>query len=391
MTSRQRLMATLRGDPVDRPAVNFYEIGGISRDPSVYGTGGAAMDPNDPDPFNVYSDPSWRPLLELAENHTDLIRLRHPAAREPAGSPRGELFKVTEWADDQSRYSQTEIRVGGRTLTQLNRRDRDIATSWCLEHLLKSTDDVRAYLQLPPAVFVTEPDVSALLAEEPKLGERGIIMVDTADPICAVAPLFSMEEFTVFAFTETELCHRLLEQAAAPLYAFTEQVARAFPGHLWRIYGPEYAGEPFLPTRLFEEYVVRYTKPMIDILHRHGSYARVHSHGRIRNLLPHFLAMGADGLDPVEPPPQGDIELDVVRRECGQQLVLFGNLEVSEIETLEPDRFEQRVAAALRDGTTGPGRGFVLMPSSCPCGRTVTPRVLANYETMVRLTHQFRR
>ena len=64
MTRRERLMATLRGEPVDRPAVSFYEIGGMR------------IDPADPDPFNVYHDPSWRPLLELAEEETDLIRMR---------------------------------------------------------------------------------------------------------------------------------------------------------------------------------------------------------------------------------------------------------------------------------------------------------------------------
>ena len=61
---RARLTATLRGDAVDRPAVNFYEIGGLK------------IDPTDPDPFNVYRDPSWQPLLDLAERETDLIRLR---------------------------------------------------------------------------------------------------------------------------------------------------------------------------------------------------------------------------------------------------------------------------------------------------------------------------
>ena len=41
MTRRERLMATLRGEPVDRPAVSFYEIGGFQSDPA------------DPDPYNI--------------------------------------------------------------------------------------------------------------------------------------------------------------------------------------------------------------------------------------------------------------------------------------------------------------------------------------------------
>ena len=63
MTRRERLMATLRGAAVDRPAVSFYEIGGWR------------LNPDDPDPYNVFNDPSWRPLIELAENETDVIRM----------------------------------------------------------------------------------------------------------------------------------------------------------------------------------------------------------------------------------------------------------------------------------------------------------------------------
>lgn len=390
MTSRERLMATLRGEPVDRPAVNFYEIGGISVDPSVHGKGRGAMDPDDPDPFNVYNDPSWRPLLRLAETSTDLIRMRQPILRDPPGSPREEFIRVREWQEGDARFVRTEIRVGGRVLTQTIRRDRQVATNWCIEHLLKSREDVLAWLELPDEVFAREVDVTPLWEEEQRVGERGIVMVDTGDPICAVAPLFDMEDYLMFAFTERALFHRMLEKAARPLWDITERTARDFPGHLWRIYGPEYASEPYLPTTLFEEYVVRYTKPMFDSIRRYGGFPRLHCHGRIRNLLPFFVQMGATATDPIEPPPQGDVTLEFVRREYGRELVLFGNIEASDLENLEPSEFEKVVAQSLREGTAGEGRGFVLMPSAAPYGRTITPRTMANYETMVRLAHNFR-
>jgi len=47
MTRRERLMATLNGRPVDRPAVSFYEIGGFQ------------INPSDPDPYNIYNAPGW--------------------------------------------------------------------------------------------------------------------------------------------------------------------------------------------------------------------------------------------------------------------------------------------------------------------------------------------
>jgi hypothetical protein len=95
--------------------------------------------------------------------------------------------------------------------------------------------------------------------------------------------------------------------------------------------------------------------------------------------------MGASATDPIEPPPHGDITLADVRREYGRQLVLFGNIEIADIENLPPPQFEKVVTQTLRDGTAGQGRGFVLLPSAAPYGRTITSRTLANYQTMVRL------
>lgn len=372
MTRRERLMRTLRGEPVDRPAVNFYEIGGFK------------IDPRDPDGFNIYNDSSWQPLLELAEEQTDLIRMCSPKVRL-AFNP----FETTETNEkNHSRYTRRTLRIGGRTLTSLTRRDRDVNTVWTLEHLVKDKEDLEAFLKLPDEVLTEEVDVANLVEEDCQVGDRGIVMVDTPDPLCAAASLFSMEDYTVMAFYEPELFHQLLEKFARVQYRRTEVVAREFPGHLWRIYGPEYAGEPFLPTRLFEEYVMRYTGPMVEIIQRHGGFARIHCHGRIRHLLPYLMQMGASATDPIEPPPQGDITLAEVRREYGHQLVLFGNIEIADIENLSPLQFEKIVAQTLCDGTTGEGRGFVLLPSAAPYGRTITPRALANYRTMVRLVNR---
>ena len=95
--------------------------------------------------------------------------------------------------------------------------------------------------------------------------------------------------------------------------------------------------------------------------------------------------MGADGLDPIEPPPQGDMELRDVRQRHGRQLVLFGNLEIADIETLPTPQFSEKVKRAIDEGTAGSGRGFVLMPSAAPYGREVSAFSMCNYETIVRL------
>jgi len=378
MTRRERLIATLRGEPVDRPAVNLYEIGGF------------AVDPSDPDEFNVYNDPSWQPLLQLTEKQSDLIRMRSPVksrSHEPvdAGGPRGEFFKTEKFLTDGCRFKRVTLKIAGRTMTSLTRRSPDLDTVWTLEHLLKSTDDLKAYLELPDEVFAEQIDLSGLIEEDRKLGDRGIVMVDTEDPLCAAASLFSMEDFTVIALTEQKLFHRLLEKLSRHIYTRTQVTTEAFAGHLWRIYGPEYATEPYLPPHLFKEYVVRYTGPMVETIQKRGGFARIHCHGRIRAVLDYIVQMNPAAIDPIEPPPQGDVELAYVRRKYGKDLVLFGNIEFAAIENTKPDEFEKLVEKTLKDGTDGEGKGFVLIPSSAPIGRKITPRLIANYQTMIRL------
>lgn len=377
-------MAILRGQQVDRPAVNFYEIGGF------------AVDKSDPDPFNVYNDPSWQPLLRLAEEQTDLIRMRSPiklrshdvallSGTSGIGYARDEFFKTEQYMEEGCRFTRTILKVAGRTMTSLTRRNPEIDTIWTLEHMVKDIEDLKAYMELPDEVFDEEIHIDNLLREDKELGRRGIVMIDTEDPICAAASLFNMEEFTIIALTEQKLFHGLLEKLSRQIYARTEKIAKAFPGHLWRIYGPEYAAEPYLPPHLFKEYVVRYTGPMVETIHNHDGFARIHCHGRLKAILDYIVEMRADAIDPVEPPPQGDVELEYVRGKYGRELALFGNIEVADIENTEPGQFEKIVEKALKDGTSGQGRGFVLMPSASPYGRTITPTAMANYETMVRL------
>ena len=117
MNRRQRLLATLQGKSVDRPAVSFYEIGGIR------------MNPSDDDPFNVYSDPSWKPLIDLAEERTDLIRMRSPvrahsheswdSSNADGESVRSHFFKTEQTIQDDCLMTKLTVTANGREMTAM--------------------------------------------------------------------------------------------------------------------------------------------------------------------------------------------------------------------------------------------------------------------------------
>lgn len=373
MNRRERLWATLNGASVDRPAVSFYEINGLDEHPE------------DLQPTNIYTHPSWQPVIDLARDHTDRIVMRSVPWQTSAPDPLDEITQVETWQENDSYYVRTTIHAGQRNLTSLTRRDADINTCWQVEHLLKDEADLRAYLSLPVMGLDGLPDCSTVLSPEAALADSGIVMIDTPDPICQAAALFHMQDYTVLATTAPGLFHSLLDRFAAVLYHRVETVSRLLPGRLWRIYGPEYASPPYLHPRLFHEYVVQYDLPIIRSIQQNGGFARIHSHGNLRLILDEIASTQCDAIDPIEPPPQGDIELIEVRRRYGQQMVLFGNLEASDLENLPTTQFEVKIHQAIEEGTWGSGRGFVLMPSSCPYGRVLSDRSRANYEKMIEV------
>lgn len=373
MNRRERLMSTLRGESVDRPPVSFYEINGLDECPQ------------DSDPYNIYSHPSWQPVIDLARERTDRIVMRGVPWRSAAPDPIDDLTQVERWEENGSRFERRTLQAGNRVLTSLTRRDCEVNTVWHIEHLLKNADDLRAYLSLPRCSPDGEPDPNPVLEAEAALGDSGIVMIDTADPLCEAAALFHMQDYTVLATQEPVLFHALLERIASTLQPRTEAIAHALPGRLWRIYGPEYASPPYLHPRRFREYVVRYDTPMVQAIQRWGGFARIHCHGRLSRILDDIASTGCDALDPIEPPHQGDVELSEVRERYGQQMVLFGNLEASDLEILPTPLFEEKIRRAIAQGASGAGRGFVLMPSSCPYGRILPPLARANYEKMVEI------
>lgn len=372
MTRRERIMTCIRGEAVDRPPVCFYEINGLTQNE------------HDADEFNIYADPSWKPLLELTRKKSDRIVNAHPPFIGVSPDPLAERTMVETHREGDESVTTRTIRADGRTLTERTRRHKDIDTVWVTEHLLKNADDLTAFLALPEMPHDGVPDTGPIHAMEASLGESGIVMINTADPLCMAAALFPMDEYTVIAMTEKALFRELLDRCARYLYPRIRAIASALPGHLWRVVGPEYASEPYLPPALFREYVTGYDTEIVRIIQASGGYARMHSHGNLAAVLDHIRDTGADGLDPIEPPPQGDVTLSYVRERC-PDMTLFGNIEVSDMETLTREMFIPKVEQALDEGA---GDRFVLMPSACPYGRSLPERTLRNYEAMIAVVEK---
>jgi hypothetical protein len=161
----------------------------------------------------------------------------------------------------------------------------------------------------------------------------------------------------------------------------TESLRRVLRGPVrnavFRICGPEYATPPFLPPELFRQFVTRYDSLYVRMIREAGALARIHCHGRIARVLDQIAGMSPDGLDPIEPPPDGDIGVAELKARVGERICLFGGIELKHLETADERFVEDLVRRTMAEGK--PGGRFVIMPTAAPINIPLSPRTERNY------------
>jgi len=378
MTSRERLLTALRIEEPDRVPISCYELTGWDLD-------------------NWYNrQPSYKNLMDLIRQQTDCVSrpaLPAPSLGNPATDVTGETaarttpdLETDTWREGNSTYARTTYHTPKGDLTSLTRTDDDVFTVWTIEHPLKTIDDIDKYLSIP--FHPGDADMTDFARRQRELGDKGILMPSISDAICFVAELFEMGRFLVYALTETDRIQYFLdalhERNMAYLKAVLESGKRAgvnFSEVTFRICGPEYATPPYLSPQYFARFVTPYLIDMSRLLHEYGAQVRIHCHGKIGKVLDQIMQCDPQGIDPLEPPPDGDIELDQVKRRIGDRCCLYGNLEMKLLEHGSADDVRQAVIQCMQQAKRG--GGYVIMPTAGPINVPLSPKTEHNYRVFI--------
>jgi hypothetical protein len=314
--------------------------------------------------------------MDAVREHTDCMYLLDPQPKEP---PKDGAV-IQSWCEGDLIHTQITLPSPGRTFTARYRRQESVNTTWTLEHLLKDISDIADYLRIPYAT--PDPDMEAYLKVQQNLGDRGVMLLSLSDPICEAATLFGMDRFLVYAITKTGEIKAFLDAIHERQMAYLRKIL-AYDVHdiVFRIYGPEYATPPYLPPSLFTEFVTGYLRQSCTLIRQAGGLPRIHCHGKIARILDDLAGTDAVALDPVEPPPDGDISLAELKRRWGRRFCLMGGLELRDLELSNPGHIDTLVKEAMQSAKEG--SGFVLMPSACPLGAELSDRTRENYLQMI--------
>ena len=369
-TSRRRLRTALAGGVPDRVPINTYELAGRN-----------SLD-------WYHQQPSYRGLMDYLRAHTDCITNWNPRAatdrytceeRFLCSDYPVEIESHTETAGQFQRTSRICHTPGG-DLRSVSQTAVDVYTTWQVEHWCKSTADVDKALSVPyePARY----DASDLPRVQAELGEQGLVMASVGDPAYLAAELMSFQEYMMWAFEETDHFARTVAVIAGRVMENLRRQLDCCVLDLYRIVGPEYFTAPYLPPAMFRRFVVPHVTEMTRLIHARGGKVRLHCHGKMAQVLDMILETGCDGIDPCEPPPDGDIELDEVKRRCQARGVsVWGNIELKLLEQAAPGQVRAEVHRIMDQAKAG--GGFVLMPTAAPISLALSPRTEANYKALI--------
>jgi len=192
-------------------------------------------------------------------------------------------------------------------------------------------------------------------------------------PFTQLMELFGYEQTLMYLLDEPDRCRAILE-------AYTEGAAslaieQARHGVDAVLISSAFAGGGFISPRQYERFVLPYEAEVVRRVHAEGVPVYTHTCGDIGDRLELMAATGIDGIDTLDPPPLGSVDLADAKRRVGDRLFFKGNIDA--VNTLlKKGRDEVRRDALWRLEVGSPGSGYILS-SACSVAPRVPPENLA--------------
>ena len=233
-----------------------------------------------------------------------------------------------------------------------------------------------------PAAY---PDwFTAGLRRARELGDSVSVHVEVFSPLTHLMELFGYENALLALLDVPATCHRLLAMLTRIVVAQVQCYAPQQPDAV--LISSAFAGAGFISRAMYAEFVLPYEAAVADAIRRFKIPVYTHTCGAIGDRLDLMIQTGIDGIDTLDPPPLGTVDLQQAKAQFGDRVFFKGNLDaVHEMLMADDSTFERAVRQRLEIGA--PGSGYILS-SACSVSPHVDPDRLA---TMTALADQYGR
>ncbi len=381
LTSQERVRRTIVGEPVDRVPI-WAPIDWNPLHPDVEADSWKA-------------EPYAQKVIQATAEHCDvLVHVGLPAKASQGDSQRNDRLQAAYGGFFDRRFflSPTELidetvettKDGGTITTYVVHTPKgdvqsrvkveaNVDTLWDIEPLIKEVADVEKLLSVP--YRLEEPDLDVYFSEAERLGERGTPVCFVTSPMVMISHLMHFQAFFEWVAVERPLIDRLLDVAYERVAERLQYVLDRGVGPIFRFGGSEQATPPMMSKRMFNQFILKYERPLWQMVRKAGKTVWVHCHGKVNTVIDDFVEGGVQLLDPVEPPPQGDIDIaEAKRRAAAGPMTLIGNIQYSDLCQRSTQELERLVEQAICKG----GRQHVILgPTEFPIS-TIDERLRDN-------------
>ncbi len=291
----------------------------------------------------------------------------------------GDGSRIECTRDDDAYYKRPE----GFAYPTLDTIDYEHPLAWAPESFRafqasKGTYDYGAPEEIPGDLFGLLDRVVA------KAGAEYSVHGEVRAPFDHFLNLLGMEEGLMALLDRPEESLRLLAKTTEWSVALAvAQVRRG--AHAIKISSP-FAGMGFLPPRMYEEFIIPFERQVARAVKAAGGYVYTHTCGAIGDRLELMMEAEISGIECLDPPPLGNVDLGDAVATLNGRIFLKGN--VDSVNTLlrgDGARVEADVTEILE--TAGHVmKGFVLS-SACSIAPPVDPE---NIRRMVGRCRGFR-
>ena len=354
MTRRERMLAAIRHEPVDRIPHATYNL--------------------NPYADNQHTrDETYATLLDKVRATAGVwCKTR---GRGPVVAQRELTEEIVEGSGDD-RTRTTIIHTPKGDLRSFSRIPES-KPGRVLAPLIASNEDVEKYMSIP--YETPEWDMAGVREEIDALGDAGVAWVMYTEPFSATSALYDFEDFCLRCAIDPKPIRKFIDWHAERAKESLRLLTEACEGMtcVFHTGGVERCTPPMLSPQLFAEVITPNLTEMTRIIHDAGFLAGVHCHGRVRHVLPEIVKAGTDALEPIEPPKQGDITLAELMEQAEGKLCLIGYIQDQEFYTAKPGDMAKRVEEIRRvvDGRTG----YVMTPTCTPFEHPCSETYQRNY------------
>lgn len=197
---------------------------------------------------------------------------------------------------------------------------------------------------------------------------------ETVSPFDWLVILLGVQNAMMALMLDPEKCHEILEKYVPQSIAFAKKQIDVGVDAM-KISSP-FVGSSFISKTFYEEFVVPYERKLVEAVHAYAPDMPVYTHtcGFISDRLELMQSTGINGIECLDPPPLGNVDLADAKRRIGDQMFIKGNMDsVNVLLKATPETLEPYVKQMLEQGM--PNGGYILS-TACSVAPDVKPEVL---------------